>query len=153
MVPRGAFSFRLTERRRETFSAVLRSYDELLGTDKAGLAGPRSPRLFSAFLDTRKITVGRTLVFTVELSVSSTGYTINGKLWNGHVEGDYLFRDTLTLRLSRTADGFAVRYLSAEEKWSEATGTLAVQDGAGYRILLASPKGFRGTLQLDVQQP
>ncbi len=152
VVPRGAFSFRLTERRRETFSAVLRSYDELLGLDKVGLASPRSPVLFSAFLDTRKITMGRTLVFSVELAVSSTGYTIDGKLWNGHVEGDYLFRDTLTLRLSRVADGFAVRYLSSEEKWSEASGSLAEKTADGYKIQLSSAKGFRATLLLDVKQ-
>lgn len=151
VVPRGAFSFRLSERRRETFSAVLRSYDELLKPGSEGLGGPRSPVLFSAFLDSKKITLGRTLVFAVELAVSSTGYNIDGKLWGGHVEGDYLYRDTLTLRLGRTADGFVLRYLSSEEKWSEATGTLAERVDGGFRIPLTSAKGFRGMLHLAVK--
>ena len=36
VAPRGAVNFRLTERRRDTFSALLRGFDELLDLDKAG---------------------------------------------------------------------------------------------------------------------
>lgn len=89
-------------------------------------------------------------MFTVELAVSSTGYNIDGRLWGGHVEGDYLYRDTLTLRLRRTQEGFVVRYLSSEEKWSEATGALAEQAGDGFRVPLRSAKGFRAELKLVV---
>ncbi|MFP5506614.1 MAG: esterase/lipase family protein [Gammaproteobacteria bacterium] len=153
VAPRGALNFKLTERRCDTFSAVLRGYDELLNIGKAELAKPRSPRLFSAFLDTRKITVGRTVVFSLELAVSSTGYTIENKLWlDQHVEGEYLFRDTLTLKVSQTQTGFNVRYLRTDEKWSEGAGTLAVQDGNEYFIPLTSGKGFKGRLRLTVQR-
>ncbi|SMB26980.1 conserved protein of unknown function [Sterolibacterium denitrificans] len=152
VAPRGAFSFRLTERRRDTFSAILRSYDELLRADQTNLAAPRSPVLFSVFLDTTKITVGHTLVFSLELAVSSTGYTIDKKFWpDQHVEGEYLFRDTLIIRITRTAEGFNVRYLNTNEKWSEATGTLANKTADGYTVPLSSNKGFKGNLQLAVQ--
>lgn len=151
VVPRGAFSVRLSERRRETFSAVLRSYDELLKPENAGESAPRSPVLFSAFLDSKKITQGRTLVFNLELAVSATGYTIDSRLWKSHVEGEYLFRDTLTLRLTRTPDGFNLRHLSADERWSEGAGVLAERLRDGYLIPLASGKGFRGHLYLQVQ--
>ena len=152
VAPRGAFSFRLTERRRSTFSAVLRSYDELLRTEQVGLAEPRHPTIFSIFLDSRKITTGRTLVFSLELAVSATGYTIERKLWpDQHVEGEYLFRDTLTVRMTRTANGFNVRYVNTDEKWSESLGTLATPTDEGFMIPLSSAKGFSAKLLLVVQ--
>jgi len=153
VAPRGANNFTLTERRCDTFSAVLRSFDELLHLDKTGLEAPRSPVLFSVFLDTSKVTVGKTVVFSVELAVSTTGYTIDQKLWlDQHVEGEYLFRDTLTIRATPTADGWNVRYLHTDERWSEGTGTLAEGDGTHYWIALSSQKGFKARLQLEVQR-
>lgn len=153
VAPRGANDFKLTERRRDTFSAILRSFDELLRLDKVDRDTPRSPVLFSAFLDTSKITVGRTMVFSVELTVSTTGYTIDNKLWlDGHVEGEYLFRDTLVVRATQSGDGWNVRYLFADERSSEALGTLAAQDGDNYTIPLSSQKGFKGQLRLRVQR-
>ncbi|NMM76973.1 triacylglycerol lipase [Acidovorax sp. SRB_24] len=153
VAPRGANDYALSERRCDTFSAVLRSFDELLRVGKAGLDAPRSPVLFSVFLDTSKVTVGRTVVFSLELAVSTTGYTIDRKLWlDQHVEGEYLFRDTLTLRATPTADGWNVRCLRTDERWSEAQGTLAEWDGTHYWIALASQKGFKARLRLDVQR-
>lgn len=153
VAPRGANNYTLTERRCDTFSAVLRSFDELLNLDKAGLAAPHSPVLFSVFLDTSKITVGTTVVFSVELAVSTTGYTIDQKLWlDQHVEGEYLFRDTLTLRATPTAQGWNVRYLHTDERWSEGMGTLAEGDSTHYWIALSSQKGFKARLQLEVQR-
>lgn len=153
VAPRGANNFTLTERRCDTFSAVLRSFDELLHLDKTGLEAPRSPVLFSVFLDTSKVTVGKTVVFSVELAVSTTGYTIDQKLWlDQHVEGEYLFRDTLTIRATPTAQGWNVRYLHTDERWSEGTGTLAEGDGTHYWIALSSQKGFKARLQLEVQR-
>lgn len=152
VAPRGAFSFRLTERRRETFSAILRGYDELLRTERANLAAPRSPILFSVFLDTKRITTGRTVVFALELAVSATGYTIDRKLWpDQHIEGEYLFRDTLTFRITRSADGFKLRYLNTDEAWSEGTGTLAEESEAGFTVPLSSAKGFKAKLLLKVE--
>lgn len=153
VAPRGANNFTLSERRCDTFSAVLRSFDELLHLDKTGLEAPRSPVLFSVFLDTSKVTVGKTVVFSVELAVSTTGYTIDQKLWlDQHVAGEYLFRDTLTIRATPTADGWNVRYLHTDERWSEGTGTLAEGDGTHYWIALSSQKGFKARLQLEVQR-
>lgn len=151
VAPRGAANYKLTERRRETCSAVLRSFDELLRPANVGQAGPRSPVLFSAFLDTSKITVGRTMVFSVDLAVSSTGYTIDNKLWlDQHVEGEYLFRNTVVIRATQAADGWNLRYVFADERSSESQGTLAGRDGADYLIPLSSPKGFKGQLRLTV---
>lgn len=152
VAPRGAFSFRLTERRRDTFCAILRGFDELLRADQINLPAPRSPVLFSVFLDTSKITTGRTIVFSLELSVSSTGYTIAKKFWpNQHVEGEYLFRDTLTFRITRASDGFNVRYVNTDEKWSESPGRLAQKTADGYVVSLSSNKGFKGNLHLAIQ--
>jgi hypothetical protein len=154
VAPRGTNSYRLTERRRDTFSAILRGFDELLRPDNAGLAAPRSPVLFSAFLDTSKITSGNTVVFSVELTVSTTGYTIDNKLWlDKHVEGEYLFRDTVVVRATRSGDGWNVRYVLADEQSSEGLGTLAESQPEGYLIPLSSQKGFKGRLRLTVQRP
>ena len=152
VAPRGTNSYRLTERRRDTFSAVLRSFDELLRPANAGLDAPRSPVLFSAFLDTSKITSGKTVVFSVELTVSTTGYTIDNKLWlDKHVEGEYLFRDTLVVRATQTDEGWNLRYLLVDEQSSESLGTLVEPQGDGdYLIPLSSQKGFQGRLRLVV---
>lgn len=153
VAPRGANDFKLTERRRDTCSAILRGFDELLRLDNVDRDTPRSPVLFSAFLDTSKITVGRTMVFSVELTVSTTGYTIDNKLWlDSHIEGEYLFRNTLVIKATPSDDGWNVRYLFADDRSSEALGTLAAQDGDAYVIPLASQKGFKGQLRLAVQK-
>lgn len=153
VTPRGANTYRLTERRRDTYSAILRSYDELLRPDGTNLAAPRSPVLFSAFLDTTKITVGRTVVFSIELTVSTTGYTIDNKTWlDNHVEGEYLYRNTLVIKATPTEDGWNVRYVPADDRSSEMLGTLAERDDADYLIPLSSQKGFKARLRLGVQR-
>lgn len=153
VAPRGAINFNLTERRCDTFSAVLRGFDEMLNLDKAGLDSPRSPVLFSIFLDTSKITIGRTVVFSVDLAVSTTGYVINNKLWlDHHVAGEYLFRETLTIKSTPTETGWNVRYLNTDERWSEKMGKLAEQEGDDFMIELSSQKGFKARLRLTVQR-
>lgn len=151
VAPRGAFTYTLTERRRSTFSAVLRGYDELMRPQAAGRAEPRSPVLFSAFLDTRRITAGASVVFTVDLAVSTTGYTIDGVLWDQHVDGEYLYRDTLTLRATPRDGGWVLRYASTDEGWSEARGRSAAPDDGGFAVPLSSRKGFRATLHLAIR--
>ncbi|MBK1885180.1 MULTISPECIES: esterase/lipase family protein [Marinobacter] len=153
--PRGARSFRLTERRKETFSAVLRKFDEMMKPKRAGLDSARSPMLFSAFLDSSKITVdrGRTMVMTVELAVSATDYFVDGAPWTEHrVEGEYLYRDTLTLKMTPTEDGWNLRYVTTDEQWSERGGSKAEQDGDNYLIPLASKKGFKAQLQVKLRR-
>jgi len=152
VAPRGAFDFKLSERRCDTFSAVLRGFDELLNLDKAKLDEPRSPALFSVFLDTKRITTGRTLVFSLDLAVSTTGYTIDKKLWlDRHVEGEYLFRDTVTIKATHSQNGWSVRYTLTDEHWSEGTGTAAARAGEDFLIPLSSGKGFKGHLRLVVR--
>jgi hypothetical protein len=153
--PRGGRSFRLTERRRETFSAVLRKFDEMMKPKQAGLDSARSPVLFSTFLDSSKITVdrGRTLVMTVELAVSATDYFVDGALWTEHrVEGEYLYRDTLTLKMTPVGDGWNLRYVTTDEQWSERGGSKAESDGDSYLIPLSSKKGFKAQLRMTLQR-
>ena len=153
VAPRGADQYRLTERRRDTYSAILRSFDELLRVEKADLDAPRSPQLFSVFLDSDRITVGNTVVFSMELAVSTTGYTIDNKLWfDQHVEGEYLFRDTLVVRITLRNGGWNLRYLLADSSSSENMGTLVEPQDDCYMIPLASDKGFRAELKLAVQR-
>src|SRR5699024_3137028 len=100
VTPRGLFGLQLSERQRHTYSAILRGFDEMLRPEKQGLSKPRSPRLFSLFLEKDKITVGRTMVFSLQLAVSTTGYDIDKNFFlSRHVEGEYLFRDTLIINI------------------------------------------------------
>ena len=97
--------------------------------------------------------MGKTVVFSVELAVSTTGYSIDQKLWlDQHVEGEYLFRNTLTLRATPTADGWNVRYLYTDERWSEGTGSLAEWDGSTTGLHSHRTKGFKARLRLDLQR-
>jgi hypothetical protein len=152
VAPRGAFMFKLSERRIETHSAILRRYDELLGPNGTQLENPRSPMLFTTFLDTAKITAGHTLVFSVELAVSTTGYVVDGaRVTRQHIPGEYLFRDTVTIRATRAEDGWKFRYVLADEHWGESRGTEAERDGEDWLIPLSSSKGFEGRLRLTAR--
>lgn len=143
--PRGAFSYKLSERRVETHSAVLRRFDELMETPRRG-----PPVLFSLFLDSTRITRGDTLVFSVELAVHTTGYEVDGHLWlDRHIPGEHLYRGTLAVRARRTEAGWSVRYNEADESWGEQRGREVEQDDDGtLYIPLSSRKGFRGRLLL-----
>jgi hypothetical protein len=153
IAPRGAASFTLSERRRSTYSAVLRGFDELLNLDRAGRETPRSPVLFSTFLDSRKVTVGRTVVFSLELAVSTTGYTIDNQLWlDQHLPGEYLFRDTLVVKVTPSRNSWTVRCLGADEAWGESAGTPVPEDEQGYLIPLSSGKGFKACLRLQIHR-
>ena len=152
VAPRGAFMFKLSERRIETHSAILRRFDELLGPAGVPLAAPRSPVLFTAFLDTAKITAGRTLVFSVDLAVSTTGYTVDGtSVTRRHIPGEHLFRNTVTLRATRADDGWNMRYVMADDQWGESRGVEAERDGEDWLIPLKSSKGFEGRLRLTAR--
>ncbi len=147
--PRGAATYKLSERRKETFSAVLRKFDEMLMPQRAELDRPRWPVLFSVYLDRTRITTGEKLVFSIELAVSTTGYTLDGRLFlDEHIPGEYLFRDTLTIRAGRDAEGWSVRFNRSDEAWGENPGSLATRDASGWSIPLSSKKGFKATLRL-----
>ncbi len=148
--PRGAMTYNLTERRKETFSAVLRKFDELFPSASATAAvTARMPVLFSVFLSKRDITIGRTLVFSLDLSVSTTGYEIDEFLFfNNHIPGEHLYRNTLTIRVNRSGDEWRVRYVFTDESWGESRGHAVQQDDRGPFIPLESKKGFKGKLRL-----
>ncbi len=153
VAPRGAFTFRLSERRRDTFCAVLRTYDELLPPKNIRGERPNPPVLFSAFLDSSRITTGNSIVFSVDLSVSTTGYEIDDVLFlKKHVDGEYLYRNTLAIKATLNGDQWSIRYTLTDISWSEETGSLAEQADEGFIIPIASDKGFRATLRLKVRK-
>ncbi|MBE0557067.1 MAG: hypothetical protein IH628_07520, partial [Proteobacteria bacterium] len=147
-----SYTYKLTERRKETNSAILRRFDDMFPEKgSAEQKAPRHPVLFSAYLDTRNITVKRstTLVFSVELAVSTTDYEVDGFLFfDQHVPGEYLFRNTVVVRATMDDGGWKLRYVFADDNWSEKTGTLVENDAAGPFIPLTSAKGFKGKLRL-----
>ncbi len=147
--PRGS-DYKLTERRKETCSAIFRTFDEIFRVSRVdGLAAPRMPVLFSLFLDTAKITIGRTLVFAVELCVSSTEYEIDGFLFfDRSIPGEYLFRDTVVIRATPEGNGWRVRFNLADDAWSDSRGQEATKEGDEFVIPLQTAKGFRGKLRL-----
>ncbi len=148
--PRGAMTYKLSERRIETHSAILRKYDEMFKPQEGAEA--RWPFLFSVYLDTKRITVGKTLVFTIDLAVSSTGYEIDGWLmFNRHIPGEYLFRETLTIRATQSDDGWTIRYNLTDEGWGEQRGREIDVDDLGFYVPLKSKKGFLSKLRLSVQ--
>ncbi|MEE4604068.1 MAG: hypothetical protein V2J65_22495 [Desulfobacteraceae bacterium] len=151
--PRGSIDYKLTERLKETHSAVFRTFDEILRVGKAdSLPAPRMPVLFSVFLDTNKITIGRTVVFGVDLRVSSTEFEIDGLLFfDRSIPGEYLFRNTIVIRATPDGDSWNVRYNLADDAWSDTRGRDAARDEEGYVIPLQSAKGFKGKLRLDAR--
>lgn len=153
VAPRGAATYTLTERRKETHSAVFRNYDEMFKHDRLGLDRPRWPYLFSLYLDTDKITHGRTVVFSIELVVSATDYEIGGRLFRARrVPGECLYRDTLVVRATPQADGsWRLRYIESDEAWAEGRGGDAETDDQGVYIPISSRKGFRAKLRLALR--
>ncbi len=150
--PRGAMTYKLSERRKETFSAILRKYDEMLKIENTELSKPRWPVLFSTFLDTKRIAKGKSAVFTVDLSVSTTGYTVDKSfLHKQHIPGEHLFRDTLSIHATPDKDVWLLYYTLADEGWGESRGIKVAPDPKGnYTIPLKSQKGFKGNLILQV---
>jgi hypothetical protein len=132
----------------------LRKFDELLHIDKIeGQTDPRSPVLFSVFLDSTRITFGKTLVFSVDMSVSSTEYEIDEFLFfDRKIPGEYLFRNTVVIRATSNADGWKIRYNLADDSWGESRGRKAEYDEKGFFIPLKSAKGFSGKLRLSVDK-
>jgi hypothetical protein len=154
---RGAFDCALHERTYETGSAIFRKYDELFKPETLGLERPRSPILFSTFLDSRYVTQGRTLVLSVDIRVHTTDYEVDGGLFrSSRIHGENLFRQAITLRLTPNETGWRIRYVMSDERWSEMSGTEAdvVGSSAGTSaglIELRSSKGFEARLRLNVE--
>jgi len=153
VAPRGATTYKLTERRKETSSAILRKFDDLLKLENTDLNAPRSPVLFSVFLDTKQITVGKTLVFAVDIAVSATDYVVGDAFWNNQrIEGEYLFRNTIVIRAKQTDNGWEVRYNMADDAWAENPGRAVERDQTGMYIPCTSGKGFKARLRLQTRR-
>jgi len=154
VAPRGAFTFELTRRTKSTFSAILRQYDEMFGPHGEPLQASRDPYLFSVFLDTRKIEAGKSFVFTVDITVSTTGYEVDGRwLSKVHIPGENLFRDNLVLAAAPTREAgvWNVTYAWSDDQWSGRGRKTAAQDELGYVIPVKSSKGFEAALRLKVR--
>lgn len=152
VTPRGSFTYKLTERKMDHSSAVFRTFDELLRPENLGRDKPRLPILFSVFLDSSKITHGRTLVFTIDIVVRTTEYRINNFLFfDERIPEENLFRDKLTVRATITDDGWNIRYIPTDEQWGEKLGKDILSDDKGLYIPLSSKKGFEAKLYLDIK--
>ncbi len=151
VAPRAATGYTLTERTTATHSAVFRRYDELFKPEREGLESPRWPWLFTVFLDTARITIGRTLVFSIDLSVSATDYQVDGLVaFNRHIPSENLLRESVSIRATRRSDGWLIRYNLMDESWGENLGREAPTDDQGVYIPLKSRKGFSGKLRLQM---
>ncbi|MDX1641006.1 MAG: hypothetical protein R3220_04885 [Balneolaceae bacterium] len=152
VTPRGAFSFKLTERKIDNASAVFRTFDEMFRPQRAGRDSPRNPVLFSVFLDSSKITHGRTIVFTIDLVVRTTEYRIEKMLFlSKRIPEENLYREKLTVRSTRSENGWNIRYIPTDEEWGEKRGKDVSTDSRGIYIPLSSKKGFKGKLYLDIE--
>ncbi len=150
VMPRGG-RFRLSDRRTETNSAVFRKFDEMFpgGSDRVGGAS-RMPVLFTVFLDSRKIEAGRTMVFTVDLSVRSTEYRISGNLFTRQrIPEENLFREKITIRALPSEKSWSLRYNLTDEEWGENRGHMSDSENGSFFIPLTSRKGFSGKLMIE----
>jgi len=84
-------------------SAIFRQFDELFpkwnGRKKQWVPDrTKSPLLFNVFLDMDQSQTGSTLAFAADLCVRVPEYVVDGFLFlKNHFEGNYLFRDLITL--------------------------------------------------------
>lgn len=152
VAPRGSFTYKLSERKIDHSSAVFRTFDELLRPENVGRTKPRLPILFSVFLDSSKITHGRTLVFTIDIVVRTTEYRIDRMLFlDKRIPEENLYREKLTVRATINDDGWNIRWIPTDEEWGEKLGKEIQSDSKGVYIALSSKKGFKGKLYLDIQ--
>jgi len=132
---RGAATFTLNERRFDQESAILKTYEELIGAQK-------SVYLFSGFLSRAAITRGTGLTFNLDLAVRVPHFEIDNRFWfDDHIEG-FLFSESYTFAVRDST----VRYGSASENGhGVATRMLAVKDlGQGSReVRVAVSTGAR----------
>ncbi|GGO82372.1 hypothetical protein GCM10011348_23610 [Marinobacterium nitratireducens] len=121
---RGAATYVLNERRFDQESAILKTYDELIGEGKAVY-------LFSGYLSRAAITHGTGLTFGLDLAVRVPQFEIDNRFWfDEHVEG-FLFSESYTFAVRDST----VRYGSAREQGhGVATRLLKIRDlGQGCR--------------------
>lgn len=152
---RGAVDYDLTRRSVVDQSAIQRTREEIVDPASGAIrADARHPQLFSIFLDSaRRPPRRRDLVFTVQLTVSTSTYEVGDTLFTRtHIPGEYVFRDTIVISATPPGDPkdvWKVGYVLADNQW--ATDSMAtVKPVAGrYSIPLANGKGFAAQLVLE----
>ncbi|WP_313256224.1 hypothetical protein [Stenotrophomonas acidaminiphila] len=166
VAPRGAYTYQLTARTQANESAVRREYDDIFDADGNVRRGARAPVLFSVFLDSRRITAGSEVAFSIELAVCNAGYEVDGALFlKNHIPGEYLFRNTLVLFARPDGDRWRLRYVWADDHWAGGPKTQAELDEASTRAIgiaqqapdvftvpVASAKGFAAELKIALSQ-
>ena len=166
MAPRGAYTYQLTARTQANESAVRREYDDIFDADGNVRRDARAPVLFSVFLDSRRITAGSEVAFSIELAVCNAGYEVDGALFlKNHIPGEYLFRNTLVLFARPDGDRWRLRYVWADDHWAGGPKTQAELDEASTRAIgiaqqapdvftvpVASAKGFAAELKIALSQ-
>ena len=131
-------------------SAVFRGFDELLRPHKAGRDSPRYPVLASVFLDSKRIEVGQTMVLSLDLNVEGTDFRINGsRMLTRRAPDEHLYRECLTLKVTLHKESWRIRYIFADQSWSDGRGREAESDEHGTYIPLTNAKGFSAKLYLD----
>lgn len=151
VTPRGHPPITLSDRRAEMESAIFRTFDEMFHPDRAHVGQARHPILFSAFMDTSRITAGRTVLYTADISIRSTEFKVGGSWFTGkRVPDENLFRDKITIKATRGSDGdWNLRYTFSDEQWGENRGSNILSDQRGRYIPLKSDKGFRAKLYIQ----
>jgi hypothetical protein len=151
---RGAVDYDLTRRTVADQSAIQRTRAELVDPATGGIRDDaRHPQLFSVFLDSsRRPPRRRELVFTAQLTVSTTEYEVgNSLLTRTHIPGEFLFRDTVVVRATPPGDEkeeWKVGFVLSDNRWSDETFTTVALAGGSFSIPLVNDKGFAARLVL-----
>jgi hypothetical protein len=152
---RGAVDYDLTRRSVVDQSAIQRTREELVDPATGKIrSDARHPQLFSMFLDsTRRPPRRRDLVFTIQLSVSTSSYEVDDSLLTKtHIPGEYVFRDTVVISATPPADdkdAWKVGYVLTDNKWVTDKFTTVTPADGSYAIPLENDKGFKAQLLLD----
>lgn len=142
----------LSDRRVETSSAIFRTYDEMFHPDRVKLHYPRHPTLCTLFLDTRKIAVGRTLVFTIDLAVRSTDFIVDGDwFFNKRIPEENVFREKIAIKATRAENHWQFRYVMSDDNWGESRGRPCGKDALGSFVPLKNAKGFHARLYMTFE--
>lgn len=148
---RGDDPVALSCRRIDQRSAVFRSFDELLRPEKVNLTKPRYPVLASVFLDSSRIEVGKTMVLSLDVEVSSTDFRVNGRgISKRRLPDEHVYRECLVVKITLTGEVPRIRYILADQHWSDGRGKDVGEDEQGTYVPLSNGKGFVARLYLDL---
>jgi hypothetical protein len=158
--------WQMHRRRAETYSAIVRTYDELFPRDSDGkrqLDPTRSPHLFSVFLDPAKShSETGSVSFAFEINALVPDYEIDGLLFlDHHYEGGSLYADTLIVEAFPDVEapgGWSINYgfeSLTPGKAPHAARTEITPDGALVFFLPVERDqrpGLKGHLRIEARQ-